>query len=697
MKVWLALVLLGALASRQAMADERLFNFGKEFDFAKVQSTDAKVTESKSAAGGAAIAVATGHKDPWPGIILAAPSGAWDLSKFDYVALDVKNTGTSAVAVNCRVDNAGADGTNNCCTDRINLKAGETGTLKVLLRRRPAGPAGIKLFGMRGYPVSQDTKGTIDPSKVTQLVVFIAKPTEDHQFEIDNVRAAGAYAPPPETKIDPARFFPFIDQFGQYMHRDWPGKTRAITDMDDLKKEETAGLKAKTGPKNWDQYGGWQDGPALQATGFFRTDKRDGRWWLVDPDGRLFWSHGIDCVNESGLTPIEDRENWFADLPFKRPDFQAFFQTVQSTHGYYTGRRPKCFDFSRANALRKYGPNWQQATADIAHKRLRSWGMNTIGNWSDPAIYLMRKTPYVATIWFSARPIRGSQGYWGQFKDPFDPEFAANLRARVAAEAGKSAGDPWCLGYFVDNEMGWGDDTSLAVAALASPADQAAKKAFIEDLRAKYGTIEKLSAAWGTGHASWDALLASTAPPDKARAGDDLRAFYTRIAEQYFRTVRDAVKQVAPNQLYLGCRFAWVNDRAAAAAARFCDVVSYNRYTRSVAELRLPAGAEDKPLIIGEFHFGALDRGMFHTGLVPVADQAARAEAYRAYVRGALANPLMVGTHWFKYQDEPTTGRPLDEENYQIGFIDICDTPYPETIAASREVGNEMYRLRSAK
>ena len=23
-------------------------------------------------------------------------------------------------------------------------------------------------------------------------------------------------------------------------------------------------------------------------------------------------------------------------------------------------------------------------------------------------------------------------------------------------------------------------------------------------------------------------------------------------------------------------------------------------------------------------------------------------------------------------------------ENYQIGFVDICDTPYPETIAASR-------------
>jgi hypothetical protein len=44
--------------------------------------------------------------------------------------------------------------------------------------------------------------------------------------------------------------------------------------------------------------------------------------------------------------------------------------------------------------------------------------------------------------------------------------------------------------------------------------------------------------------------------------------------------------------------------------------------------------------------------------------------------------------------DEATTGRGLDEENYQIGFIDIADTPYPETIAASREVGYSLYEYR---
>jgi hypothetical protein len=267
-----------------------------------------------------------------------------------------------------------------------------------------------------------------------------------------------------------------------------------------------------------------------------------------------------------------------------------------------------------------------------------------------------------------------------------------SLRRRLAEEKGKTADDPWCIGYFVDNELSWGDEVSLAVATLASPSEQAAKRVFVDDLEAKYHSIDRLNQAWGTQHVSWDALLESRTPPDKKRAHGDLAAFYTRTAEQYFRTCREAVKEVAPNTLYLGCRFAWVNDRAVRAAADYCDVVSFNRYRDGVADFRLPEGV-DKPAIIGEFHFGALDRGMFHTGLRPVASQTARAEAYRSYVGGALQNPWLVGTHWFQYGDQATTGRG-DGENYQIGFLDVCDTPYPETIQASREVGSSMYRAR---
>jgi hypothetical protein len=241
--------------------------------------------------------------------------------------------------------------------------------------------------------------------------------------------------------------------------------------------------------------------------------------------------------------------------------------------------------------------------------------------------------------------------------------------------------------------MSWGDDTSLAIAALRSPPEQAAKKAFVEELKAAFGEIQKLNQVWGANYESWQALLDSRTAPDKKKAAKELGQFYTKSAEQYFRTVREAIQEVAPNQLYLGCRFAWVNSRAAAAAAKYCDVVSYNLYRKSVADFQFNGGA-DVPLIIGEFHFGALDRGMFHTGLVSLKDQAERGRTYIDYVQGALRHPAFVGCHWFQYQDEPVTGRVYDEENYQIGFVDVADTPYQETISASREVGYNLYQYR---
>jgi len=681
------------------MADQVLFDFDRGFDFAKVPAQDVRVSEARTDKG-SALRVASAHNHQWPGITLQAPRGHWDLSAFDYLALDVRNAGDNEVTVCCRVDNPGADGIRDCNTESITLTPGQAGVLTVRFKRRPAGGRGVKLFGMRGYPVEMSPQGTIDTANVTQLIIFTPRPKEDHVWEIDSIRAGGAYTPPPPAP-DAKEFFPFIDTFGQYIHRDWPGKTHSLAEMARRRDEEARELERKPGPADWDRYGGWKSGPQLAATGFFRTEKHRGRWWLVDPEGRLFFSHGIDCVRMLDVTPVEEREGWFQDYPGDKPESQAFVvPQAYALHGHYAGRSPKSFGFAGANLKRKYGKDWERLASETAHRRLRSWGMNTIANWSNEATWLMRKTPYVATIHFGGKLLEGSQGYRGKFRDVFDPDFEAQIQRRIRQEAGKTARDPWCIGYFVDNEIAWGDETSLAVGALLSPPEQAAKRAFLDDLKAKYGDIGKLNEAWGARHGSWEALLNHREAPDAAKARDDLTAFYTRTAERYFSTIKKAVKQVAPNQLYLGCRFAWVNPLAAAAAAKYCDVVSYNLYRRAVADFRFPGGngprrgGADVPLIIGEFHFGALDRGMFHTGLVALGSQQERAAVYKEYVQGVLRHPSFVGCHWFQYQDEPSTGRVYDEENYQIGFVDIADTPYRETVDACREVGYGMYRCR---
>ena len=662
--------------SQLPAADRTLVNL----DSAKVIPTDALVT------AGNGMRVKTGHGAKWPGV---SWKGNWDLSAFARVEVRVRNSGTNTVTVSCRVDS----GEDRNLTGGVTLESGQSDTIQVALKRASGSQLDGKLFGMRGYPAAPRGKDTIDPKNVTRLLLFVSKPDCDHEFVVVTVRATGDYKPPTAWVTDADPFIPFIDTFGQYKHKDWPGKLHSEAELQQRREAEAQALVAQPGPDGWDQYGGWATGPHLQATGFFRAEKYRDKWWLVDPEGQLFFSHGVDCVGARDTTPIAERASWFVDFPGTRPEYKQFLSLGYALKGHYADRKVECFSFVGVDLLRKYGAGWNAAYAETVHKRLRSWGLNTIANWSDLNICRMHRTPYTDAIGsHGAKKIEGGEGYWGKFPDVFDPEFTEIVRREMASKKNASAGDPWCLGYFSDNEMSWGDDTSLAVAALKSPQEQAAKKVFCADLQANYGDVARLNTAWSTAYGSWAALLEARTAPDKLKARADLTAFNTKTTETYFRIVRDAIKSFAPNQLFLGCRFAWVNDLAAIAAGKYCDVVSYNLYRRSIAEFKYPG--PDKPLIVGEFHFGALDRGMFHTGLVPVENQPARAAAYREYVEGALRHPQFVGTHWFQWKDEPTTGRVYDEENYQIGLLDVADTPYAETIETTRVIGAEMYRMR---
>ena len=176
---------------------------------------------------------------------------------------------------------------------------------------------------------------------------------------------------------------------------------------------------------------------------------------------------------------------------------------------------------------------------------------------------------------------------------------------------------------------------------------------------------------------------------------EELRAFTDVIVEEYFKRTRDAVKEYDKGLLYLGCRFAGsARPWAVKACARYCDVVSYNIYTDSILDWRLPEKL-DAPVLIGEFHFGAHDRGLFGSGLVNAGSQEGRAAALKAYVASALRNPQVVGVHWHQFSDQATSGR-FDGEYFQVGWTDICDRPYPETVKALREVGYPLYETRAA-
>jgi len=704
--IMIILTFLGFSCTKRSLI---LFDFNRDFDTGTVETTEGmkiSLIDEK------ALRLEKGAVRQYrPSLVLKAPGGKWDLSGYEAITIEVKNVGSEPHSVNCIINNPGDpplpvgyvyEDTDVITEGALLLWPGEEGVLKLPLLREQWAEKEIGIIGMRGHPPVKRVK---DLSNVNQLVVYIQKADKPFEVVIDNIRAEGIYKAP-EKLQELKNFFPMIDEFGQYRHREWSGKTHSQEELLVHREIEEGDLDSHPGPESWDKYGGWAAGPQLEATGFFRVEKHQGKWWLVDPEGRLFWSHGIVAVEPYHKTAITDREYMYSFLPSKDEPLGRFYGTASTRWGYYSRYDTfETYSYTKANMYRIWGEDWFDKSAGLAHHRLKSWGMNTMHtpNWDNREIYELRKTPYTGTLRTrQARRIIGDEVSEGsRFPDPFDPSFRRILRDQLAYHKGHSIDDPWCIGYHIDGEPDWGwDGISLAVSTLKSPPDQAAKREFINDLKLKYSSIDRLNTAWGTSHGSWGALLMNRTEPEGEGAYADLRAFYAKLADTYFRICKEELKSAAPNQLYFGCRFWSVNIPVADAAAKYCDVVGYNRYYYTVENFYMPSGQKidtleyDKPMLFGEWHVGALDRGMLHPSLRQTKDQDQRAKAYKDYVLGAMRHPQAVGTIYFQYQDQETTGRVGDGENYQIGFIDVCNKPYYEIIRASRDVGYNMYDYR---
>ena len=629
--------------------------------------------------------------EKWPTLTFKGP---WDLSDYDRVSVRIKNTGSSGVSIVLRIDNPGSDGIKNCINSRLFFAPDEEKVLSTRIVRKSEAKEENLLVGMMGTPSGYPSPQGIDASKISQILIFKFQNNQDNNLQISNICAEGKFTSNADKKP------PLVDCYGQYRYADWPGKIKSDTELKEALKIEMEDIRKNPRPSSFDIYGGWADGPQLEKTGRFRTEKYKGKWHLVDPDGRLFFSLGMNHVNIAGTgsyTPVTLRERLFETLPTPNDmNNRKFYISRKVYTGFYNGKIVSCFSFSALNLSKKYGQDWETAASAMAHPRLQSWGFNTIGNWSDKTIVKENKTPYtvgVALAGSGARVLGGGEWKIGKCWDVYDKDFPFYVD-KALSELNDTAKSQWCIGIFFDNELYWDED--FGITALKSGKNEPAKQVLIQDLQQKYTSVENLNTAWKTTYKSWSELLEGNTAPEKDNAKADLDAFYLKTAELYYKTVRDAIKTKFPGCLYLGSRFARVTPLAYTAAAKYCDLVSFNLYRGSLASFAPPADI-DAPLLVGEFHFGATDRGMWSSGLVQSDSQEERAKDFTKYIQSALEHPLFVGCHWFEYCDEPLTGRAFDGENYAHGFLSGTDSPYPELIKASRDISKKIYDIRNGK
>lgn len=682
---------------------ECLVNITKELDSSIVKASSDVTITSVRHFNSRAIEMIYHNQNPLPKVTILRGQNKWDLSRFRYIAADITNRGSVDLLVELRMNE----------NDRSNytqfygwnaggqiIPAGQTRTIKTYILRTNEYPSYLdeKFVGMDALPggiVKSFWWAPLPPDSVNHLSIVLISPQENTRIIISNIRGENLINPPSESELAD-NYFPFVDEFGQFKHKEWSGKVHSLDELIESKEIESEDLLEFPSPKKWNRYGGWLKGPQLHASGHFKTEKVNGKWWLVDPEGRLFWSHGIGSVSAGGATPLSGREHYFTNLP-DTSQFGKFYGKAGPSFpkGYYKGKNMvvRTFRSFAWTLFKKYGDTWEKDFNSLMHTRFKSWGMNTIGTGNND----IGVTPYCILLSTgSARRIEASEGAWSKFPDPFDQSFSEAIVARILNNKA-TIEDSYNIGFFVDNELGWGNETYIAKAIIQSPKDQPAKHIMLGFLKNKYGSIEVLNNEWHTSFMTWVDFMENTTLPSLEM--EDTRIFSAIVAEKYFSTVKETLKRVAPNKLYLGCRFDFhyfpLEDTSCSwsirIASKYCDILSFNRYRYSADDLK--SLEIDKPLLLTEWHMGALDHGMLHFSLRYAETQENRAEMYTYYVNSALQNPNCVGSHWFCYVDQPLLGR-SDGENLNAGFVDLCDIPYPEMVSASRKIGDLMYDLR---
>jgi hypothetical protein len=287
------------------------------------------------------------------------------------------------------------------------------------------------------------------------------------------------------------------------------------------------------------------------------------------------------------------------------------------------------------------------------------------------------------------------------FPDVLSPEYEENSKI-YAKQLEEWKDDPWLIGYFLRNEPEFNFVENLAIAdeVLRHPAHTYCRKGLIQFLKDKYGTIEQLNAAWETSFEAFEDFEkpikdCSTKYPASEK---DIREYSCFLITEYIKVPALACRAIDPNHLNLGLRWSKANNLDMMKGWEYFDVFSINCYdfdpTKDM-DFVMNAGV-DLPILLGEYHCGALDRGLTATGLKGVENQIERGIMWRYFVEKVAAHPYGVAAHWFQYNDQFCLGR-FDGENYQIGMVDVCMQPHKELMEAVIETSKILYQVKNGE
>jgi hypothetical protein len=307
-------------------------------------------------------------------------------------------------------------------------------------------------------------------------------------------------------------------------------------------------------------------------------------------------------------------------------------------------------------------------------------GFKGIGAWSNPILH-QYDVPMSQDLNVSA---------WVKGDDHriYSPNWAATAAHAIQVETEPLRENHNLIGYFIDNELDWGDSGAGPVLYFDNlPPTDPNRQQVVGVMKTVWTTLDGFNHDWQTHIKDWKEIDSWTVlPPDEPTAYQRLfAAWLSHMAVDYFKITTSLIRKYDPNHLILGVRFRGYAPREVVCASRgYTDVVSLNYY---VGDARLDLDmfqmmSQDsaQPVMISEYSFHSLDGRSGNRNTVgfaaQVLDQQARADGYQLLTTRLARVPYVIGADWFQWSDEPPGGRFGDGEDVNFGVVDVDDHPY---------------------
>lgn len=502
---------------------------------------------------------------------------------------------------------------------------------------------------------------------------------------------------------------PLVDEMGQCIDMEWEGKTKSTDELVDFLRKELAAAEANTGyaNQNWSKYGGWTQ-KQFEKKGYFYTHHDGARWWFVDPDGYAFFSNGVCYGSRMGdFGFVDGMSNMYQWLPSKDDEAYKIAWTTADKiaeyakrNGIEEGKGKYLFNFARANMIRAFGSDWWNAWNKINVARLKQWGFNTISvcvnNFMDENVLEYLDKAQIPFTWTLKEFPLTDHMIFRDFPDVYDPEY--KNRSEIFAQQLKPfVGNPYLIGYFTNNEPEWlvQHDVNISERLLAHPNKLFSKIELVNFIMNKYnGSIQAFNKSWNLNMNAFEDLYTPMEGADKLsqEAEIDLLEFRDILIKKYSDVPNQALKNVDPVHMSLGMRYATITEQDFSGADTY-DLFSFNCYRQSPKEkFDLAKKLTDKPIIVGEWHIGGSDKGLYANGLVCSSTQAERGKSCAYYMQTAMSYTNCIGIHYFEFNDQPLLGR-FDGENMQHGLIDVCNKPHYDCVERIKESSIKMYEI----